>query len=202
MRTTVQRTDQVDLVTRRNQSSTFPTSREVLHSWKEIAAELDRGVRTVQRWERTLQLPVRRLGNGPRSPVFAFQDELRLWLRARGGKGTNGNSSPSHPEASGVMPSAGSNGSSQRLKSSSVQSIREKAEAKSRIVQSIRDFFDNAESTRQKQHECHRCGSCMQFLDRDFWLYGTEIKWKIPVQICPACDSDLLVSANTPGSIH
>ena len=71
MRTTVQQMDQVDLVTRQNQSSTFPTSREVLHSWKEIAAELDRGVRTVQRWERTLQLPVRRLGDGPRSPVFA-----------------------------------------------------------------------------------------------------------------------------------
>ena len=202
MRTAVQRTDQVDLVTRRNQSSTFPTSREVLHSWKEIAAELDRGVRTVQRWERTLQLPVRRLGDGPRSPVFAFKDELRLWLRARRGNGRNGHSSLPRYEASGVTHSAGSNGSSQKSKSSLVQGIREKTEAKARIVQSIRDFFQIARSTRQKQQECHHCGSRMQFLDRDFWLYGTEIKWKIPVQFCPACDSELLVSAHPPGSIH
>jgi ElaB/YqjD/DUF883 family membrane-anchored ribosome-binding protein len=34
---------------------------DVLHSWKEIAAYMGRGVRTVQRWERDLALPVRRL---------------------------------------------------------------------------------------------------------------------------------------------
>jgi hypothetical protein len=55
--------------------------RDVLQSWKEIAAELDRGVRTVQRWERTLGLPVHRVGKRSRSPVFAFKDELRAWLR-------------------------------------------------------------------------------------------------------------------------
>lgn len=55
--------------------------RDVLQSWKEIAAELDRGVRTVQRWERTLGLPVHRVGKRSRSPVFAFKDELRGWLR-------------------------------------------------------------------------------------------------------------------------
>jgi len=202
MRTTVQQMDQVDLVTRQNQSSTFPTSREVLHSWKEIAAELDRGVRTVQRWERTLQLPVRRLGDGPRSPVFAFKDELRFWLRARGGTGANGNSSPSHAETDKVEPSSGSNGSPHKVKSSSVRYIREKAEAKSRIIQSIRDFFDDAQSALQKQQECTRCGSLMQFLDRDFWLYGTGMKWKIPVQYCPACDPELLGSLQPPGSVH
>jgi hypothetical protein len=206
MRTTAQRSfqrmDEVDLVTRRNQSSTFTTSREVLHSWKEIAAELDRGVRTVQRWERTLRLPVRRLGDGPRSPVFAFKDELRFWLRTRGGNGTNGNSSLSDPQASGVTPSAGSHGSSQKVKTSSLRHIREKAEAKSRIIQSIRDFFDDAQSTRQKQQECVHCGSLMRFLDRDFWLYGTGMKWKIPVQYCPACDSELLGSLQLPGSVH
>ena len=206
MRTTTQRsllrTDEVDLVTQRNQPSRFPVSREVLHSWKEIAAELDRGVRTVQRWERTLQLPVRRLGNGPRSPVFAFKDELRFWLRGRGGNGTNGNSSLSHSEAFDGAPSSGSNGSSHNGKSSSVRYIREKAEAKSRIIQSIRDFFDDAQSTRQKQQDCVRCGSLMQFLDRDFWLYGTGMKWKIPVQYCPACDPDLLGSFHPAGSVH
>src|SRR5258708_9701864 len=59
------------------------TSHEALQSWKEIAVELGRGVRTVQRWERTLQLPIHRLGKGPRSPVFAFKEEIRIWMRTR-----------------------------------------------------------------------------------------------------------------------
>jgi len=51
-----------------------------LNSWKEIAAYFDRGVRTVQRWERDLQLPVHRIGKGKRSPVFAVVAELKFWL--------------------------------------------------------------------------------------------------------------------------
>ena|SRR6185437_6260122 len=52
----------------------------VLISWKEIAAYLQRGVRTVQRWERDLHLPVHRIGKGKRSPVFARVSELNFWL--------------------------------------------------------------------------------------------------------------------------
>jgi len=52
----------------------------VLNSWKEIAAYLQRGVRTVQRWERDLHLPVHRIGKGKRSPVFARVSELNFWL--------------------------------------------------------------------------------------------------------------------------
>lgn len=51
-----------------------------LNSWKEISLYLDRGVRTVQRWERELGLPVHRIGRGPRSPVHAFPGELQNWL--------------------------------------------------------------------------------------------------------------------------
>jgi CheY-like chemotaxis protein len=57
-----------------------------LHGWKEIALELDRSVRTVQRWERTLGLPVRRLSRDPRAAVFLFKEELRLWLLKVAGK--------------------------------------------------------------------------------------------------------------------
>jgi len=32
-------------------------------------------------WERTLGLPVRRLGSGPRARVVAFKDDLQRWLR-------------------------------------------------------------------------------------------------------------------------
>ncbi|GEM_PF-2436511 len=52
-----------------------------LNSWKEIATYLGRGVRTVQRWERTLGLPVHRIGDRSRGPVFSFQHELNMWMR-------------------------------------------------------------------------------------------------------------------------
>lgn len=55
-----------------------------LNSWKEIAAYLDRGVRTVQRWERELQLPVHRIGKGKRSPVYTTSTELNFWLNTSG----------------------------------------------------------------------------------------------------------------------
>jgi len=61
----------------RQSALTGPT---MLNSWKEIASYLDRGVRTVQRWERELQLPVHRIGKGKRSPVYAIATELKLWL--------------------------------------------------------------------------------------------------------------------------
>ncbi|RPJ68877.1 MAG: hypothetical protein EHM24_20240 [Acidobacteria bacterium] len=53
-----------------------------LNGWKEIAAYLDRGVRTVQRWEKTLGLPVRRIGTGRGEVVFALPEELDAWRAA------------------------------------------------------------------------------------------------------------------------
>ena len=52
----------------------------VLNSWKEIATYLGRGVRTVQRWEAELQLPVHRPRGKNRSAVVAFRRELDDWL--------------------------------------------------------------------------------------------------------------------------
>lgn len=57
------------------------TNGEVLNSWKEIATYLGRGVRTVQRWERDLDLPVRRPRGKQRSAVIAIKEDLDLWLR-------------------------------------------------------------------------------------------------------------------------
>jgi CheY-like chemotaxis protein len=54
--------------------------RKILNSWKEIANYLGRGVRTVQRYERELKLPVRRAAAKDRSAVLAFSDELDAWL--------------------------------------------------------------------------------------------------------------------------
>jgi hypothetical protein len=51
----------------------------VLTSWKEIAAYLGKGVRTVQRWEREFGLPVRRPG-GNSHVVHARCEDLQAWL--------------------------------------------------------------------------------------------------------------------------
>lgn len=65
---------------------------QTLNSWKEIAQYLDRGVRTVQRWEHELNLPIRRIGNSKRSPVYVVVSELKFWVATVGVLPTNSNS--------------------------------------------------------------------------------------------------------------
>lgn len=54
-----------------------------LDSWKEVAAYLKKGVRTVRRWERQEKLPVHRHFHGKQGTVYAFADELDHWLHGR-----------------------------------------------------------------------------------------------------------------------
>lgn len=63
--------------------STLSDSKARLGSWKAIAAYLGRSPRTVQRWLADYGLPVHRMG-GAAGPIFAYTDELDLWLRNRG----------------------------------------------------------------------------------------------------------------------
>lgn len=53
-----------------------------LASWKEIAGYVGRDARTVARWEKERGFPVRRLPGGPRSSVFAYTDEIDVWMRS------------------------------------------------------------------------------------------------------------------------
>ncbi len=53
----------------------------VLSSWKEIAAYLNKGVRTVQRWEGELSLPIRRPVAHNRRIVIAVPAELDSWVQ-------------------------------------------------------------------------------------------------------------------------
>ena len=57
----------------------------VLSSWKEIAKYTGKGVRTVQRWERDLGLPVRRpTGSNPhKSMVLLYRADIDAWLKTR-----------------------------------------------------------------------------------------------------------------------
>lgn len=56
-----------------------------LDSWKEIAAHLQRGVRTAIRWEREEGLPVHRHSHQKRGTVYAYAEEIDAWLASRGG---------------------------------------------------------------------------------------------------------------------
>jgi hypothetical protein len=55
----------------------------ILASWKEIANYLGKGVRTVQRWEQELGLPVRRPDVRAKGVVLAFAEELDAWVRSQ-----------------------------------------------------------------------------------------------------------------------
>jgi hypothetical protein len=56
------------------------TNRTILNGWKQISDHIDRGVRTAQRWEALLGMPVHRPALKDRSAVVAFSDELESWL--------------------------------------------------------------------------------------------------------------------------
>lgn len=53
----------------------------ILGSWKEIAQYLGKGVRTVQRWEHELKLPVHRPSGASKGVVIAFPQELENWAK-------------------------------------------------------------------------------------------------------------------------
>jgi hypothetical protein len=66
-------------------------SRQILNGWKEISSYHKRSVRTVQRWEAQLGLPVYRPALKDRSAVMAFSDELDGWIsRSSPGAGEEG----------------------------------------------------------------------------------------------------------------
>ena len=63
----------------------------VLSSWKDIARYMGKGVRTVQRWEHDLGLPVRRpIGASQKSAIVLNRSDLESWLETRFSARKNG----------------------------------------------------------------------------------------------------------------
>ncbi|MFL6305061.1 MAG: hypothetical protein ACJ72H_16135 [Candidatus Sulfotelmatobacter sp.] len=63
---------------------TYTGDPAVLSCWKDIAKYLGKGVRTVQRWEREFELPVRRpRGASRKSAVAAHPGDLDAWMTSR-----------------------------------------------------------------------------------------------------------------------
>jgi len=58
-------------------------ARERLDSWKEVASFFRREVRTVQLWEKSEGLPVRRQQHKKLGSVYAYRRELEAWWAAR-----------------------------------------------------------------------------------------------------------------------
>jgi cell division protein FtsB len=63
---------------------------QLLNGWKQIAQYINRGVRTVQRWEQ-LGLPVRRPNERLRSAVIAVPQEIDHWIRSTAVRPLNAN---------------------------------------------------------------------------------------------------------------
>ncbi len=63
----------------------------ILTSWKQIATYLGKSVRTVQRWERELSLPVRRPMPSDPHIVIAVPEELDEWVKRQMPCGARGN---------------------------------------------------------------------------------------------------------------
>src|SRR4029450_2663717 len=54
-----------------------------LESWKQTAAYLNRGVRTVRRWETAEGLPVHRHMHRSLGSVYAYKSEIDAWRQTR-----------------------------------------------------------------------------------------------------------------------
>jgi hypothetical protein len=68
----------------RSQSTSLHEGPEqLLQAWKDIAAYMRRDVRTVQRWEKLLELPIHRLKDSRSGSVFAYKRELDAWRETR-----------------------------------------------------------------------------------------------------------------------
>jgi tetratricopeptide (TPR) repeat protein len=66
-----------------NPDTPTPTDETRLEGWKRIALHLNRDVRTVRRWEKSLSLPVRRLMHDRQATVYAYKSELDSWVAQR-----------------------------------------------------------------------------------------------------------------------
>jgi len=155
-------------------------SSAALQSWKEIASELNRGVRTVQRWERDLGLPVRRIGRGRRAPVFAFKNELHSWLRTSGGI-----------HACRIR----------ALSAYTQPDVEDKSARDTELLQALEKVF-GAEPSADSTAECPECGCRMQPLNGHFWIYGTRKKRRLSIPICPQCNREIVEAVNSSEHLH
>lgn len=162
---------------------TLRLGRMVLQGWKAIACELDRGLRTVQRWERTLGLPVHRISGKSHGQVIAFADELRSWL-----------------ETAAISESDRSKGSSPSISNPKWSNGKSAAHiieiGGSRQIESpdtATHFLDRRTLTTcdPQKISCERCHSLLQLFDAVLSTARSNQRLKVRLHLCPVCDFDL-----------
>ncbi|MGH9514581.1 MAG: hypothetical protein ACRD3P_02765 [Terriglobales bacterium] len=167
-----------------------PATNATLQGWKEIAAELDRSVRTVQRWEQKMNLPVHKLGSGGGAPVFAFKDELHSWLRAKADDRKNTKIARPSKNASDLDDELSVSGPRRGAMVERRQNSQSRTASEPEIIKSPNAFFALKQAN-TNSHSCNHCHASSRLLVGHFWLYGTDRTWQVAVPFCPNCDSDL-----------
>jgi hypothetical protein len=168
-----------------------PVTNATLQGWKEISAELDRSVRTVQRWEQKLNLPVHKLGTGSGSPVFAFKDELRAWLRAKADDGKKVKiPTPSKAASPNLVCELSVGGRRDAMIKGRHASQSQTTASEPEIIKSLNAFFA-LKRANNVSPSCNHCHASSHLLVGHFWLSGTDRTWQVSVPFCPNCDSDL-----------
>ncbi len=127
-------------------------SLEILNSWKEIAAYLGRGVRTVQRWERDLGLPVHRPRGKQRSAVVAIPEEIERWIQRTPARSLE-NAISNHVELARHLRDeslvAGAAQERARLRSHSKALLQQAVAARERMLQLVEQLRVSARLTQQ-----------------------------------------------------
>lgn len=113
----------------------------VLSSWKEIAQFLGKGVRTAQRWERELGLPVHRPEQSNRYVVLADPGELLHWMKARGSQ----HGAPHSLERPGTDPITRTQALGEQL-SRQMNSVQKQATSIRTNIKALREYAENAVS--------------------------------------------------------
>jgi hypothetical protein len=134
----------------------LPEESAVLSSWKDIARYMGKGVRTVQRWEHHLGLPVRRPnGASHKSAVLLDRGDLDAWLATRfSARGTGRDLA-----AKGTEPSDSARNSLRE----GIRTARALRDANHALTQQI------AESVRLLAERCDRLSN-----------HALEVPWSLP----------------------
>lgn len=173
---------------------TFRLGRTVLQGWKAIARELDRGVRTVQRWESTLGLPVHRIGGKSYGQVIAFPYELRSWL-----------------ETAAISEFDRLNGSSRSISNpkwpngksaANIIEIRGSREIES--PDTVIHFRGRRALTtcHPRKTSCERCHSSLELFDAVLSASRSKQRLKVRLRLCPICDFDLSAAIGGTTSLN
>ena len=168
---------------KKNNNGNTSLGKMVLQGWKAISRQLDRGVRTVQRWERTLALPVHRIGGKSRGQVIAFADELRTWIET--------SAISECDRANGSIPSISNPTSSNGKSAANIIEIGGSRQIES--PDTVIHFQDRRALTTcdPRKTSCEQCHSSLQLFDAVLSASRSSQRLKVRLHLCPICDFDL-----------